>query len=159
MLELLAYMSIFPWGILRTGNVFCSPLHHQHLPQWCLQNRYSVKIIVVWLKEHQTTFVWRTVQKTMRQVGRKDGFNIHEVMRACSPRVQWGKHRLCCLTQLGCRLFSISKLQKEKTGSSSSWPRLSEKEWMWKILVEQGCPTFCHLWAALEEEELSWATH
>ena len=23
----------------------------------------------------------------------------------------------------------------------------------------QGCPTFWHLWATLEEEELSWATH
>ena len=22
-----------------------------------------------------------------------------------------------------------------------------------------GCPTFWHLWATLEEEELSWATH
>ena len=23
----------------------------------------------------------------------------------------------------------------------------------------QGCPTFWHLWATLEEEELFWATH
>ena len=26
-------------------------------------------------------------------------------------------------------------------------------------LVTQGCPNFCHLWATLEGEELSWATH
>ena len=25
--------------------------------------------------------------------------------------------------------------------------------------VDAGCPTFWHLWATLEEEELPWATH
>ena len=32
----------------------------------------------------------------------------------------------------------------------------------WLILAhssQQGSPTFWHLWATLEEEELSWATH
>lgn len=45
MLELFAYVSVFPQGMLKAGNVFCLPLH-VYLAQRCLQNRHSVKIMV-----------------------------------------------------------------------------------------------------------------
>ena len=47
---------------------------------------------------------------------------------------------------------ALDKLLNSVSFSSSS------VEWVYSYII-QGCPTFWHLWATLEEEELSSATH
>ena len=68
----------------------------------------------------------------------------------------WGKDRLKCqwYTEVNFRTsFQIY-------GSSLHMSlRLKFGISLYILRIYQGCPTFRHLWATLEEEELSWATH
>ena len=53
----------------------------------------------------------------------------------------------------------------ESTGNSCEWHQKWGRGSLMRLssyganLSLEGCPNFWHLWATLEEEELSWATH